>query len=208
MKLWKYFGDILYPRRCAFCDSALERGERFLCADCRMHAEPRLHLFGDGFAPFAYRGQEKGAVLRMKYAERPEYAAFFAAAILYVGRSLLTRWAPEAVVPVPIHRRRLARRGFNQAEEMARRIAAELCLPLRTDLLLRRKHTKPQRGLGRKERAENLREAFVCRADSRIPQKILLVDDIYTSGATIREASDALRAAGAEEVRTICATVV
>ncbi len=69
MKSWKCLGDILYPRRCVFCDSVLERRERLLCADCRMHAEPRLHLFDDGFAPFVYRGQEKGAVLRMKYAE-------------------------------------------------------------------------------------------------------------------------------------------
>ena len=208
MQIKKILGDILYPRRCAFCDGTLAGRERFLCARCRGSADPRLHLFENGFAPYRYRAETQAAVLRMKYADRPEYAAFFAESILRVGASFLKSRRVDAVVPIPIHRRRLAGRAYNQAEELARRIADRLRLPLRADLLLRVKNTKPQKGLDHAERAENMSGAFVCRQDRAIPPRLLLVDDIYTSGATIREAREVLLLAGAREVYAACATMV
>ena len=206
MKLLHFLADTLYPRRCALCDGLLAKGERLVCAACRQDLDLRPHRFPGGFAPLRYAGAAQGSVLRMKYAERPEFAQFFARAIAAVGREQFARWKAEAVVPVPIHHSRLAQRGYNQAEEVARHIAQLLRLPLRADLLLRTKRTRPQKGLDREARSENLKGAFVCCLREDMPARVLLVDDIYTSGATVREATEALAAAGVREVHVVCAT--
>ena len=140
----------------------------------------------------------------MKYGGRPEYARFYAAVILAAGDAILRSRQPQAVVPVPVHRRRLAARGYNQAEEIARHLAAALQIPLLADAVVRRKNTRPQYGLGRRERAGNLRNAFAPGGQA-VPARVLVVDDIRTTGATLREMEKALREAGAEEVFAACA---
>ena len=98
------------------------------------------------------------------------------------------------MAPVPLHARRQRRRGYNQSEIAARTVAGVLGLPLDRSLLLRVRPTPPQAGLGAEARATNLSDAFAVAA--RPPARVLLVDDITTTGATMQAAAEALRRAG------------
>ena len=117
--------------------------------------------------------------------------------------------APQAVLPVPATRAAVARRGFDHAEELARELGTLLGLPCRTPLA--RPRAKDQRGLSRRERARNAKGSFALARDPRpasaqraLPQSVLLVDDVFTTGSTLSDATDTLKAAG---VRTVhCAT--
>lgn len=106
---------------------------------------------------------------------------------------------PDAIVPIPLSRWRLLRRGHNQAHAIARGIARRLDLPLRHDLLRRGRHTRAQAGLPRSERNANVARAFVA-SPAASGQRIALVDDVCTTGATLTAATRALIAAGALDV--------
>jgi ComF family protein len=104
-------------------------------------------------------------------------------------------WQIDAVVPVPLHRSRQRRRGYNQAEIAARVVARDLGLPLDSSLLRRERQTPAQAHLDAEARAQNLRGAFVVEGTP--PPAVLVVDDITTTGSTFEEAALTLRAAGA-----------
>ncbi|MFO1273840.1 MAG: ComF family protein [Rubrivivax sp.] len=126
-------------------------------------------------------------------------AGRLAAAVRAAGRPL-----PDLVLPVPLAPRRLAERGYNQAWELARRVARDLGLPAQADALARPLETAHQADLPRAERMRNLRAAFVVepRARGRLAaRRVALVDDVLTTGATAREATRALLAAGAAAVQ-------
>ncbi len=112
---------------------------------------------------------------------------------------------PQALVPVPLHRSRLRRRGYDQALELARPLAATLGLPLRADLLRRVRATAAQSELDAAARRRNLRDAFRA-SDIAMPAHVVLVDDVMTTGATLHAAARALRRAGVERVDAwVCA---
>lgn len=105
------------------------------------------------------------------------------------------------LVPVPLAKRRLKWRGFNQAEELAKNLSINWGLPLLSDCLIKIKKTPAQTDLSEKERKDNMRGAFSVKNAEKIrSKKILLIDDVYTTGATMEEASRALKKAGAAEV--------
>lgn len=107
----------------------------------------------------------------------------------------------DRIIPVPLHKKRLRKRGFNQSLILARAMARDFSLPLDFQSLKRRVHTDPQIGLGRKQRETNVREAFECvRRDQIANSRILLIDDVYTTGSTVRECSRVLLEGGAKSV--------
>lgn len=108
----------------------------------------------------------------------------------------------DALVPLPLHRMRLGERGYNQALELARPLARALYLPLRPDWLQRVRATAPQTGLDARARRRNLRGAFVADV-AMSGQRVLLIDDVITTGSSMLEASRACRRAGALEVRVL-----
>lgn len=110
---------------------------------------------------------------------------------------------PDCVVPVPLHRRRIAQRGFNPAVTLARELARTRGVPLAATALRRVRDTESQTGLGRAERRANVRAAF--RARPGLPARVWLVDDVVTTGATLEECARALRRAGARQVVALCA---
>ena len=107
---------------------------------------------------------------------------------------------PDALVPVPLHRARLRRRGYDQALELARPLATALDIPLQPDLLVRSRHTQPQSTLDAAARRENLLDAFAARGTGALPPHIVLVDDVMTTGATLHAAAEVLLDAGARQV--------
>lgn len=115
---------------------------------------------------------------------------------------------PDALVPVPLHARRIRQRGYDQALELARPLAAALALPLRADLLQRIRATAAQSELDAGQRQRNLARAFAVPEQAALPDHVALVDDVMTTGATLAAAAHALRAAGVERVDAwVCARV-
>lgn len=107
----------------------------------------------------------------------------------------------EILVPVPLHRKRFKIRGFNQAEEIAKHLSAKLNLAFYNDVLIKIKSTPAQVGLSSEQREKNIKGTFICqKADKIKGGKILLVDDVYTTGATMEECAKILKQAGAREV--------
>ena len=209
----------MYPAHCALCDRLLGRNEEGVCGYCRSHMQPARHIFPGGLAPFPYKGIYRDAVRRFKYSGRPEYAAFFAEAIwkTYTGTGcsgadlrgsgqgmMRQTWRPDALIPVPIHRNRFRERGYNQAEELARELSRLMRVPCVPDLVVRGKDTVPQNGLDPAGRKENIRNAFTVRKGKKVPERVLLVDDICTTGSTLRELERVLHSHGAQEIRAVC----
>ncbi|MEX2446102.1 MAG: ComF family protein, partial [Dehalococcoidia bacterium] len=149
-------------------------------------------------APFQFEGLARRALLEAKFrgvtAHLPPLAT--AAAGLVPAD-----WQPEAVVPVPLAPRRERRRGFNQATETARVVAEALGAPLEERLVRRVRETPPQASLGLGGRATNLRGAFA--ATQRVPSRVLVVDDVTTTGATFEAIAHALRVAGSTYVAAL-----
>jgi ComF family protein len=115
---------------------------------------------------------------------------------------------PAALVPVPLHDTRLGRRGYDQALELATPLARGLRIPLRTDVLLRTRATSPQSELDALARQRNLRRAFAVRAHASLPDHVVLVDDVMTTGATLEAAARTLLRAGVSRVDAwVCARV-
>ena len=115
---------------------------------------------------------------------------------------------PDALIPVPLHRRRLRSRGFDQTLELAVPLARALRLPLMDDILMRMRESAPQSRLDAAARRRNLRRAFAVREGGVLPTHVALVDDVMTTGATLHAAADALQRAGVTRVDAwVCARV-
>ena len=142
-------------------------------------------------------------IAQFKFRQDPGLATPLAAVLAQAPGIAAALEAADAVLPVPLSSERLAERGYNPAQLLARRLAGRR---VRTDLLLRVRHTPPQRGLTRAERLKNVRAVFAVDplklADVR-DQHLLLVDDVMTTGASLREAALALRSAGAAQVSAL-----
>ena len=160
------------------------------CAACLADPPP----FEGLRTPYRFTGVARRALLEAKFRGISAHLAPLGdAAADIVPR----RWAIDAVTPIPLHRARRRRRGFNQSELIARRVADRLGLPLRAELLRRARATAPQTTLGADRRASNVASAF---AAGDPPAGVLLVDDVSTTGATLAAGARALLDAGAERV--------
>ena len=186
---------VIETRRCAKCGKPVEEFEKY-CEDCAK--DP--HAYTCGLGIFLYDEQMKKTMAALKYKGRREYGAVLGRLVFERARSELLRWRPQAVIPVPIHPERRNQRGYNQAEEIARPIAELSGIRFCPDLLVRTERTGPMKKLTRAERFENMKNAIAVRSGGHVPDRVLIVDDIYTTGATIDAAAGALRKAGARQI--------
>lgn len=187
--------------RCQQCDHPLPGQWQLeaLCLAC-LHQPP---AFQRARAPYLYDGASRQTVLALKGGREP-YAAPMAGAMLRAGADLIR--PGMVVVPVPLHRTRLFRRGFNQAAALATRIAAASRTQLLPDTLRRVRATPPSKGLSRAARQANVRGAFHIHPRHRqrvAGHDVLLVDDVMTSGATASACARILRRAGAASVTVL-----
>lgn len=178
-------------------DSGADRDPGLLCAACA--AEPPA--YGRARAALRYNDRAGLLVVRFKHYDRADLAPTLAGWMIASGQSLIAD--ADLIVPVPLHRWRLMRRGYNQSVLLARVIARAAGKPMVPDLLRRRRNTPPQTRLGRQARKTNVVGAFAVAPRHRalLPRRrVLLVDDVLTTGATAGHSAKALIAAGAERV--------
>ena len=107
---------------------------------------------------------------------------------------------PDLLIPVPLHKLRMIKRGFNQASELGGYISKTLDIPLLTTALRRHCNTKAQSGLNRKQRRKNVRGAFYWHSQIKPPPHVILIDDVMTTGTTVTECARVLKNAGAKRV--------
>ncbi len=181
---------------CKKCGKPLDREEAEYCEDCGKGK----HLFARGRAAFVYDALMRESISRFKYRNRREYGDFYVKEILERCGDALRAWEADALIPIPLHRGRRRKRGFNQAELLARGLSRELGIPVNTRLLVRVKKTRPQKELSRQERSSNLKNAFQAAQNDVRLKKVILVDDIYTTGSTIDAAAKVLLQQGVEKV--------
>ena len=194
------FGELVAPTRCAACDAALAPNVLFCppCAVSAIRADPWDPRAGGCVAAFEYGGAIATAIGRLKYEDRPDLALRLARAMQPATRRLAG--AIDLVVPVPLHAQRLAERGYNQAALLATPLARELSVRLAARALVRVRDTRKQVSLERDARLINLRSAFRSRAPIVKDARILLVDDVRTTGATLEACAAALHEVGARQV--------
>lgn len=207
--------DLLFPPRCLLCGALLGK-EKDYCPDCRKKAEEAkglvLKRFGDGavldakyidsaMAVFDYE-DIKESIFRFKFHGAYGMGKGLGELMVSVARRsfpyLLHR--PTIVLPVPIHKSRMRQRGFNQAALLAKELADAEGKPMEEAVLRRVKETRAQMELERKEeRLSNVKDAFAV-TDLAPGSIVLLVDDIYTTGATANQCAKVCKKAGAAEV--------
>ena len=160
------------------------------CGDCRR----RRRVFDAAFAPYQYEFPVAELIHRFKYGGQIAIGRIFGTLL---ARRLMERGRPrlDAIVPVPLHPAREAKRGYNQAREIAMFAAERLGVPMEDRLVRRRRATEEQTALPAAARRRNLRGAFEVRAAS-MPLRVAIVDDVLTTGATAEALARALRRAG------------
>jgi len=221
---WQEILDALYPPRCAacaqvgyehWCEDCLSRVSYIappVCAKCGTPIDP------EGFCPSCpvhpllpeavraaahYEGAVKEAIHRLKYAAKPAVAPALAQLLIQAWHSALSEplRAAQGVIPIPIHRERERERGFNQSVLLARHFCHAVGLPLWDDVLVRAVYRQPQVGLNAAQRAQNVKDAFrVVRSEEVAGKRVLLMDDVWTTGSTLNEAARALLQVGAAHV--------
>ncbi len=169
-----------------------------LCGPCRQEETDfdRLRTFG------AYDGELRQLIVLLKYGRVRSLAKPLAGWLALVVQRNPGLADVDALVPVPLHSRRQRARGYNQAELLARELSGELRRPVRTDWLARVKDTPSQTGLTVAQRVENVQGAFATysKLDG---ERILLVDDVCTTGATLNAGARTLKRAGARAVQAV-----
>ncbi|MDD2499145.1 MAG: ComF family protein [Desulfitobacteriaceae bacterium] len=183
---------------CQSCATFLQSGKK-LCANCRNVSTE--FWFDTARAALPYEGEVRKCLHLFKYRGKSSLARFLGSLMLEAIQNDDRFHCPDRVVPVPLHPAKLKERGYNQAGLLAEEIARGLGLPLDSNLLVRQINTPSQTGLAKNARVKNLVGAFMLKENWKIRHKrILLVDDIYTTGATVNACAQILKKGGADYV--------
>lgn len=229
--------DFVFPRKCPVCSKALGYKERQICQTCQKIlprvTEPccarcgkpipaveeqychdceekrkRPDALKKGAALWVYDTHMKRAMANFKYEGCVEDAAFYVQQLVRFRGQEIVNWQVDAIIPVPLHRRKQWFRGYNQATVLAEELGKHLHLPVLADVLVRTRYTKPQKGLAPKQRTGNVAGAFALTDQGREKiaslRRVLLLDDIYTTGATLEACGEVLKRTGVREVYFIC----
>jgi ComF family protein len=185
--------------RCPHCALPKEK-EAAACGECPTKKPPweslSFHGLYDGLlADLIKEFKYEGALGRSRFLQLLTAAAFKAEE----GK------APDMIVPIPLHEKRLRERGFNQSLELSRLLAKKLGIPICCEALARSRYTVAQAKLKGQERRENLKGVFVAREELVQGKRVLLVDDVMTTGTTLVEAGNAFRAVGAQALDVLIA---
>lgn len=235
-KLLSSANNFVYPPNCINCGQLLSQHDA-LCTSCWKNVQfidqpycavtgrPFAYELGDGIVsadaiadppPYMrarsaviYDGIARQMVHQLKFNDRIELVNMMAGWMIRAGRDCLMD--ADCIVPVPLHRWRLIRRKYNQSAELARSISKSTGLPYLASTFVRHRNTKPQVGLGTRARLDNVKGAFDVseeRASDILGKHVLLIDDVFTTGATVSAATKVLLTAGASEVSVLTFALV
>lgn len=232
MKFPSTLFQFFLPPQCPCCEKFLEEGQQEFCSNClseiRWIEPPFCSICGIPFiskevenhpcgacmthrkyftmarALGAYEGSLQEAIHRWKYEGKTYLTPFFAE---WMEEGLNRHWGPHSLdllIPAPLHPQRLRERGFNQALLLVKELSHRAGIPYRKTILQKKKPTIPQVNLSGTEREKGLRGAFqVIGKEELLGKSVLLVDDVYTTGATVNECSKVLLRGGAERVNVL-----
>ena len=224
--------DLIYPRRCVVCDEIVDRPGSSVCSNCSdkiiyikdpccmkcgkqlkkegqeycSDCEKMKHDYIQGTALYDY-GSMADSVFRFKYAGRMEYAKFYGKELYREKADWLSMIRPDALIPVPIYSAKKRKRGYNQAELIARELSRYSGIPLNTQLIVRTRKTKALKDLSYMERQNNLKRAFKIYKNDVKLSTIVIIDDIYTTGSTIDAMARILREAGVTGIYFMTLTI-
>lgn len=210
----EYFLRLLFPARCICCDMILPVNVRMeVCGDCLKslkilkeceHRSAPESNISKIYSAFEYEGSIRKAIHRLKFGDSPHNAAVLvdlSYPIIYRNSSWESYVNYDIIIPAPLHPKRKRQRGYNQSELLASRLAFHMKIPMLKDVLVKKVNTLPQSQLSRGERLKNLVGVFYVKNPGLISgRRILLVDDIMTTGSTLEQSAKALINAGAEQI--------
>lgn len=225
--LIRYFNDFLdlfYPQNCEACTEPLVGNETVICTKCQLNLPrtnshkieiPALsHKFAGkvplksifSFLKFEKQGKVQRLLHGLKYGNKPEIGQFLGRLF---GQELLdTGLTFDLIIPIPLHSRKLAQRGYNQSDKLAEGLSEGLKTAWTSEAMIRQVFTETQTGKGRVERFENVSGIFLVKDASIIQGKhIAVVDDVMTTGSTIESAVAELLQKGAKEVSVLTIAV-
>lgn len=195
-------------KHCMKCGKPLSDEVAEYCYDCSRHR----HFYTQARALLSYQGQTRAALYRFKYSNRREYAAFFGEEICRVWGRWIEHCRADYLIPIPMHDRKQRERGYNQAKVLARVIGRQMGIPVAEKVLIKVAETLPQKELSAGERRKNLQAVFQvskrkASGTELYGKTVILVDDIYTTGATVDAAAEVLLRAGAIHVYVLTAAI-
>ncbi len=183
---------------CLRCGKPVSRPDQEYCYDCRVFPKS----FEEGCSLYLYNHLTAPGMMALKYHNRRTLAEFYSREMVRLRASVFQRWKADTVVPVPVHPHKRKKRGYNQAELLSAEIASLLNIRHIPDLLVRVIDTLPQKQFSPQARLTNLQKAFQMNpsCDLRGIHKVILVDDIYTTGSTMEACTRTLLTAGISHV--------
>lgn len=227
------FIDLIYPERCPVCGDVRAFGKNGICENCNtklpwvempvclkcgkmIESDEREYCddctripksFERCYPAFNYEGNIKDSIYRFKYKNQREYACFYADCIMKRYGQELRRISFDGIIPVPVHRHKLKIRGYNQAALLAGVLGTALSTMVYPNYIVRGVDTNAQKELSDTERIKNLKNAFKIGENDVKLDTVLLVDDIYTSGATMEACTNVLQAFGTKAVYCTCIAI-
>lgn len=210
-KLFDNVLNFIYPPACGFCG---EICKEYLCKKCEISIIKNLkckidiynesinRYYNEHLYLFKYEGKIREKILDYKFNDKSYLYKTFSEIILKNKKACGFLNSYDIIIPIPIHKKRKKERGYNQSELIAKDIVNRInSLKMDKDNLYKCKHIKPQSTLTKKERTENIKGAYRIRDKSKIEdKKIIILDDVYTTGSTVNECSKILKEAGAEKI--------
>ena len=216
--------SLLYPERCPVCDAVIPFGKQGFCKKCAKEpviikepvcmkcgrplekkkeycedCEGTKRNFDGGRFAFSYATVSAG-VYRFKYMNRRAYAQTYAKAIKDELYDWIMATKAKALIPVPLHKKRLIARGYNQSKILADEISALTGIPVADKCVERVQNTAPQKLFNRKQRLINVKKAFIVRENVVKLDTVIIVDDIFTTGSTIDSLAGVLKESGVKKV--------
>lgn len=226
MRIIDFIIDCLFPRRCPVCHDIVDEMGELICEKCKgkliyvkepycmkcgkplstsekeycIQCEGNERNFIEGRSVFIYDDVMRKSIYSFKYNGRQEYAKFYAKEIVRQLLPKIKEWKAEAIIPIPLHKSKLIKRGYNQADLIAKELSNLTNIPVYSNYLLRTRKTENQKNLTASERGKNLKNAFKIGQNNVKFKTTILIDDIYTTGATIMSATEVLSEYGVEKV--------
>jgi len=203
MKLIDNILNLLFPPTCGICEKV---GEGYICKNCYKKITEYLYCYQENskFYLLKYQDIIRKKMIDYKFNDKSYLHHMFCE--IFVKNKIACEFLKsyDIIIPVPMYKKKVKARGYNQSELIARQLAKYFKIPINTKVLIKQKNTPMQSSLGKKDRIKNVQNVYKIEHMEKIENKnVLLVDDIYTTGATVTECKKMLQLAGTKKVGII-----